>query len=197
MKDEILRYLGYKNNDCDIDISNLIDECLAELDKISDFSYVYLKTSIPYDFLNKSEYVDLLNGSSEYILCATTLGYEVDKKIRYYLASNKVKALVMDACASVYLVDQADKFEAIFGNVRTFRFCPGYGKTPLSDNREILEILKPLKPKVSVLDSLMLSPNKSMVGIIGLGVIKNKSCTTCMFNNRCSYRKEGSSCSVK
>ena len=184
MKDEILRYLGYKNNDCDIDISNLIDECLAELDKISDFSYVYLKTSIPYDFLNKSEYVDLLNGSSEYILCATTLGYEVDKKIRYYLASNKVKALVMDACASVYLVDQADKFEAIFGNVRTFRFFPGYGKTPLSDNREILEILKPLKPKVSVLDSLMLSPNKSMVGIIGLGVIKNKSCTTCILQAR-------------
>ena len=197
MKDEILRYLGYKNNDCDIDISNLIDECLAELDKISDFSYVYLKTSIPYDFLNKCEYVDLLNGSSEYILCATTLGYEVDKKIRYYLASNKVKALVMDACASVYLVDKADKFEETFGHDRTFRFCPGYENTPLSDNKIILELLKSVKPKVSTLDSLMLSPNKSMVGIIGLGVKKEKNCNTCMFNNRCSYRKENTLCFKK
>jgi len=197
MKDEILRYLGYKNNDCDDEISSLIDECLKELEVISDFSYVYLKTNKLYDFLNKEDYINLLNGSNEYILCATTLGYEVDKKIRYYLASNKVKALVMDACASVYLVDKADNFEKTFGSDRTFRFCPGYEKTPLSDNKEILEILKPLKPKVSVLDSLMLSPNKSMVGIIGLGVKKDKTCATCMFNNRCSYRKEGLKCLIK
>jgi hypothetical protein len=193
-KDEILRYLGYKNNDCDNEISKLIDECLEELDSISNFSYTYLKTNETFDFLNKKDYVDLLNGCSEYILCATTLGYEVDKKIKYYLATNKVKALVMDACASTYLIEKADNFEAIFGDNRTFRFCPGYGNTPLSDNKMILEILKPLKPKVATLDSLMLSPNKSMVGIIGLGVKKDKSCDVCMFNGKCLYRKENKTC---
>ena len=193
-KDEILRYLGYKNNDCDNEISKLIDECLEELDQISYFSYTYLKTNETFDFLNKKDYVDLLNGCSEYILCATTLGYEVDKKIKYYLATNKVKALVMDACASTYLIEKADNYEAIFGDNRTFRFCPGYGNTPLSDNKMILEILKPLKPKVATLDSLMLSPNKSMVGIIGLGVKKEKSCDVCMFNGKCLYRKENKTC---
>ncbi len=193
-KDEILRYLGYKNNDCDNEISKLIDECLEELDQISNFSYTYLKTNETFDFLNKKDYVDLLNGCSEYILCATTLGYEVDKKIKYYLATNKVKALVMDACASTYLIEKADNYEAIFGDNRTFRFCPGYGNTPLSDNKMILEILKPLKPKVATLDSLMLSPNKSMVGIIGLGVKKDKSCDVCMFNGKCLYRKENKTC---
>ena len=197
MKDEILRYLGYKNNDCDDEMKNLIDECIKELDEISNFSYVYTKTNKLYDFLNKKDYIELLNGSTEYILCATTLGYEVDKKIKYYLATNKVKALVMDASASCYLIDKADKFEAQFGENRTFRFCPGYGNTPLSDNKIILEILKDLKPKVSTLDSLMLSPNKSMVGIIGLGVKKEKTCTTCMFMDRCLYKKENTLCSKK
>lgn len=196
-KDEILRYLGYKNNDCDNEISKLIDECLEELDQISNFSYTYLKTNETFDFLNKKDYVDLLNGCSEYILCATTLGYEVDKKIKYYLATNKVKALVMDACASTYLIEKADNYEAIFGDNRTFRFCPGYENTPLSDNKIILELLKPVKPKVTTLDSLMLSPNKSMVGIIGIGVKKEKNCNTCMFNNRCSYRKENTVCFKK
>ena len=197
MRSEILRYLGYKNNDCDNEISNLIDECLEELDKISNFSYVYLKTNELYDFLNKKDYIELLNGSTEYVLCATTLGYEVDKRIKHYLVTNKVKALVMDATASCYLIDKADKFESIFGDNRTFRFCPGYGNTPLSDNKEILEILKYLKPKVSTLDSLMLTPNKSMVGIIGIGVKKEKTCATCMFMDRCLYKKENKLCSKK
>ena len=197
MKDEILRYLGYKNNDCDESISNLIDDCLKELDEISNFSYVYLRSNEAYDFLNKKDYINLLEGSKEFILCATTLGYDVDKKIKYYLATNKLRALVLDACASVYLVDKADKFEETFGHDRTFRFCPGYENTPLSDNKIILELLKDVKPKVSTLDSLMLSPNKSMVGIIGLGVKKEKNCNTCMFNNRCSYRKENTLCFKK
>jgi len=197
MRDEILRYLGYKNNDCDNEIASLIDDCLKELDEISNFSYVYLRSNEPYEFLNKKDYINLLEGSKEFVLCATTLGYEVDKKIKYYLATNKLRALVLDACASVYLVDKADKFEEIFGKDRTFRFCPGYENTPLSDNKIILELLKSVKPKVSTLDSLMLSPNKSMVGIIGIGVKKDKNCNTCMFNNRCSYRKENTLCSKK
>ena len=197
MRDEILRYLGYKNNDCEDDIKELIDDCLKELDKISNFSYVYLRSNEAYEFLNKKDYINLLEGSKEFILCATTLGYEVDKKIKYYLATNKLRALVLDACASVYLVDKADKFEEQFGKDRTFRFCPGYENTPLSDNKIILELLKNVKPKVSTLDSLMLSPNKSMVGIIGIGVKKNKNCNTCMFNNRCSYRKENKLCFKK
>ena len=197
MKEDILRYLGYKNNDCDDEISNLIDDCLKELDKISNFSYVYLRSNEAYDFLNKKDYINLLEGSTEFILCATTLGYEVDKKIKYYLATNKLRALVLDACASVYLVDKADKYECQFGENRTFRFCPGYENTPLSDNKIILELLKSVKPKVSTLDSLMLSPNKSMVGIIGIGVKKDKNCNTCMFNNRCSYRKENKLCFKK
>ena len=197
MKEEILRYLGYKNNDCDESISNLIDDCLKELDAISNFSYVYLRSNEAYDFLNKKDYINLLEGSTEFILCATTLGYDVDKKIKYYLATNKLRALVLDACASVYLVDKADKFEKEFGENRTFRFCPGYENTPLSDNKIILELLKDVKPKVTTLDSLMLSPNKSMVGIIGIGVKKEKNCNTCMFNNRCSYRKENSLCFKK
>lgn len=197
MKDEILRYLGYKDNNCDESISNLIDDCLEELDKISNFSYVYLRSNTAYDFLNKPDYINLLEGSTQFILCATTLGYDVDKKIKHYLVTDKLRALVLDACASVYLVDKADKFEESFGESRTFRFCPGYENTPLSDNKIILELLKDVKPKVSTLDSLMLSPNKSMVGIIGLGVKKEKNCNTCMFNNRCSYRKENKLCSKK
>ena len=197
MKDEILRYLGYKNNDCDNEISSLIDDCIKELDEISNFSYVYLRSNEPYDFLNKKDYINLLEGCSEFVLCATTLGYDIDKKIKYYLATNKLRALVLDACASVYLVHKADEFEHQFGENRTFRFCPGYENTPLSDNKIILELLKSVKPKVTTLDSLMLSPNKSMVGIIGLGVKKIKNCNTCMFNSRCSYRKENKLCFKK
>ena len=29
MRDEILRYLGYKNNDCDNEIADLIDDCIC------------------------------------------------------------------------------------------------------------------------------------------------------------------------
>ena len=89
----------------------------------------------------------------------------------------------------------ADKYEA--DNIKsphTYRFCPGYQNTSVEDLREIFKIIKPFKLGISLLDSNLMIPLKTMCGIIALGKTSKKECGHCAIKDKCEYRKKGKTC---
>lgn len=198
---QILKYLGYGENTPDDKTMNLINECIAEVKAISKFKYIYQQYDEILPFLLENEnYLNYLSGAKGYLLCATTLGIEIDIKTRLYHVSDPTKALIFDAVASAYIEDAADEYERNLPyEDKSYRFCPGYQGTSFLDNQIIAKYLNIEKYLgINFLESGLMVPLKSMVGIVALGTNKKQSCQGCIFQGKgCKYQKEGLTCYKK
>lgn len=196
MKSEILKYLGLKDaNSVDEYTNSLIDKALLEVGQQSGFKYIYEKFNEPLPFMEDvSGYQDYLGGSP-FLLCATTLGVQIDRYIQRLQLKDMAFATVFDAAASVFLEAKAYEFERNleFGNLG-FRFCPGYSGTSFIDNQEIARILNAERIGITFLESGLMVPLKSMVGIIKIGGNVKKSCDGCAAEGDCSFRRNGTYC---
>ncbi|MCQ2309820.1 MAG: hypothetical protein MJZ78_07585 [Bacteroidales bacterium] len=196
LKSEILKYLGHKDaNSVDEYTNSLIDRALLEVEQQSKFKYIYEKFDEPLPFMKDvSGYQNYL-GDSSFLLCATTLGVQIDRYLQRLELKDMAYATVFDATASVFLEAKADEFEKNleFGNLG-FRFCPGYSGTSFIDNQEIAKILNAEKIGITFLESGMMIPLKSMVGIIKIGENARKSCDGCAAKCDCGFRKNGTYC---
>lgn len=196
MRCEILKYLGHKaTNAVDEYTNSLIDKALVEVEQQSNFKYIYEKFDKPLPFMKDvSGYNDYLQ-DSPFLLCATTLGVQIDRYIQRLQLKDMAYATVFDAAASIFLETKADEFEKNleFRN-RGFRFCPGYSGTSFVDNQEIARILKAEMIGITFLESGLMVPLKSMVGIIKIGNNVKKSCDGCAANGNCHFRKNGTYC---
>lgn len=195
MKSEILKYLG--NNALSVDeyTNSLIDKALIEVEAYSNFKYVYEKFDEPLPFMqNISGYQSYLQGSP-FLLCATTLGIQIDRYIQRLQLKDMAYATVFDATASIFLETKADEFEHNLGIKNLgYRFCPGYSGTSFIDNQEIVKLLKAEKIGISFLESGLMIPLKSMVGIVKIGNNVKKSCDNCAAKINCGFRKNGTYC---
>ena len=194
IKPSIYTYLGFKGVKPEERVDRLISLCLEELEKLQQFRYLYKQFDTAPEFLKKQPYKDFLDGCSGVILCVTTLGAEVDKRIKYLSKADIEKSVIFDACASALLERLADDFEKGLGENLTYRFCPGYGGSDISDIKYIFQLLNPEKIGVSLLESNLMLPQKSMAGIIGVGKSAFKSCGDCILIEQCQFRKEGARC---
>ena len=172
----------------------MVDECLAEAKNLSHFRAVGKEYTQLLPFLEKEPYQSFLAGCTEYALVAMTLGAEAERRVRALMTLDPARAVVLDACASALVEYEADLWEERFGKDRTFRFCPGYGGTSITDNAFILEVLNASRIGIELLPSGMMAPQKSMAGIIGLGKRTRKTCKDCMAAAGCQFRKEGLTC---
>lgn len=193
----VYSYLGYRELSKDEKIDKLIEESLQEIEKISSFQYVYQEFDYLLDFLKQKPYLDYLNGSTHYYLSAMTLGVSVDLRSKYYEKVDLTRMCVFDATASAYLEYMSDEFEKQLNDNLGYRFCPGYQGTDIADVRVIYNILKANKIGITLLDSNLMIPQKSMVGIVGIGVNSKRSCKNCFLLEHCDYRKEGIRCYTK
>ena len=101
---------------------------------------------------------------------------------------------VFDSVSSAYLEYMSDLYEEGFEKPRTYRFSPGYQGTTTADLREIFKYLKPEKIGVTLLESNLMLPQKTMCGLIGFGITKEKRCGDCVLKSKCLYIKEGRTC---
>lgn len=194
----VYTYLGYKNIGNVYDLDNDIDSCLFEIEKISQFKYIYVEFTKLLPFLNQDAYIKLLKDASSYYFILTTLGAKIDERIKYYSKFDMKKGLIFDACASAYLEYMADNYEdQNFIKPHTFRFCPGYGGTKTDDLREIFKYIDNEKIGVTLLDSNLMIPQKSMCGIIGVGIESKKECGKCLIFDKCEFRKRNTVCYKK
>lgn len=150
--------------------------------------------------LEYSDLIDLFDSCDKVVIIACTLGIELDKLLRYYSMIDMTKMTVMDALASSYIEIKCDEFEEKqnFGK-HTFRFCPGYGNVPLEINQKLVNALNCDKHiGLTVQENNLLLPQKSMIGLIGIGDEKlNKHCFSCINLENCIYRKKGQRCYKK
>ena len=188
-----LAYLGCRTSP-DGQLVSLVGECLAEAERLAHFRAVGEVFSRRLPFLQNAPYLQFLEGCEEYALVAMTLGSEAELRVRALMKTDPARAVVLDACASALVEAEGDKWEERFGKNRTFRFCPGYGGSSVSDNAFIFEALHPERIGMQLLPSGMMAPQKSMAGVIGLGARREKRCGDCMLRAKCAFLKEGTRC---
>lgn len=192
----VLRYLRYTPDAVVSEaVQQQVERALAEVQELSTFKYIYAQHVEPMDFMNTPAYQDYMSGAEGYLLCATTLGVQVDRRIRRLQLIDMSYSLIVDAAASAYLECCADEFEynLPFENLG-FRFCPGYGGTSLRDNRVIAEQLNVGQIGITFLDSNLMVPMKSMLGIVRIGGGSAKNCSRCVVRENCAYRRNGTRC---
>ena len=179
-KREVLRYMGCKNSDNETD--RLLDDCLNELAGKLKYKTVYgifdvnitgeecsfLRFSVKSKDLAKNLY-----GCKRVIIFAATVGFEIDRLISKYSQISPSKALMFQAIGAERIEALCDLLCSDVSNqlgVRLKnRFSAGYGDLPLSSQNDIFRVLDCTKKiGVSLNNSLLMSPTKSVTAFVGI-----------------------------
>lgn len=199
IRDSALKYLGYYGQGPEASFLELFDSCLEEVQNLQHFKASYATYTLENNpiCLDYPELDSFFQGCHEVVYIGCTLGIELERKIRYYQTFDLTRMCVLDSIASAYIEEACDVFEEEhLPKNRTYRFCPGYGKVPLELNKEIAQYIDLYrKTGITITDTNLLLPQKSMIGFIGIGKENTKkNCNGCMHRDTCSYRKRGQTC---
>lgn len=218
-KNEVLRYLGHKNQDIDEELDKLIDKCIIELEQVARPLYTYRVFDIEVTddlaikvvgtnlVLRGKDIFSHLKNAKKCAILAATLGVAVDNKIRITGKTDMTKSFILDACATDRIEKVCDKAEAEIiaqaseENYKTnFRYSPGYGDLPIDIQGEIISILNANKTiGLTTTATSILIPRKSVTAIVGflekdVEVAKKRNCGNCNLRKTCNFRREGGSC---
>lgn len=216
-RDEILRYLGYKDSGMTQRVEALLSRCESEVLKIVEPKYIYRRYLIRQEaegiyvegtplVLRGKDIAEHLKNCREIYLLGVTAGIALDRWIRRYMVSEPDVGVVLDSCgiqAVEQIADAAEKeieekVEAE-GCHLTWRFSPGYGDLPLETQRDLVNVLDlPRKIGVALTESYLMVPSKSVTAIIGVSDTKkdkrDNKCNFCNNRERCLFRKRGTKC---
>ncbi|MGL5330233.1 MAG: vitamin B12 dependent-methionine synthase activation domain-containing protein [Peptostreptococcaceae bacterium] len=215
--DEVLRYLEYKNQSIDDNLNHKIEECINITKETINPRYTFRVYSINTEKQNlielegtnlqleSNDLYNLLKDCHKCILMATTIGLDIEKQIRKYSYTELTKSIIIDSCGTTAIEEVCDIVEdkikeevLVEGEYLTYRYSPGYGDLNIESNTKILNILNGHKEiGLTITDSGIMIPRKSVVAIIGIKNTKSnnkKSCHNCKNKNTCKYRKRGSGC---
>ncbi|MBE6757190.1 MAG: Vitamin B12 dependent methionine synthase activation subunit [Ruminococcaceae bacterium] len=105
----------------------------------------------------------------EAVLFAATLGAGFDRLLHKYSRLSPARALLLQAYGTACAEALCDAFCAEYPTA-TARFSPGYGDWDLAAQREVFRLLQPSRHiGVSLNDSLLMTPVKTVTAVIGLG----------------------------
>lgn len=176
---EILRYAGARERTPEV--SALLSECISEYGKTSGkVCYTELELEIAGNTVSfgtiKTESRDLaknLAGCSKVILFCAGTGMEIDRLIKKYSRISVAKSGMFQAIGTERVEAVCDRFNdeikaSASGRTRP-RFSPGYGDLSIEVQRDIFAMLDcPRKIGVTLNESLLMSPSKSVTAIIGI-----------------------------
>ncbi len=199
---EVAVYLGYYSAN-GINEKTITDS-ISEFKKNSDFRACCVKVpvkitenGVDLGFMNvesKSLQKNLDGCDEAYILAATT-GISSQRLIERNTVISPIKGIVTDCTGSAAIEAFCDKINLSLSGNPDFlrpRFSPGYGDLCIDCQKKIIDFLCTNKNiGLSLTESLMMVPKKSVTAIIGIGKEKNKckgnGCMTCKSEN-CPYR---------
>ena len=209
-KNEVLRYLGYHGKPADAAVLERIDDCSAELDantsprSLSRTFPVILEPDtvtiggIQIGSLDLRRHID---GCREAVVFAATLGAQADLLLRRYSKIDMSRAVILQACAAAMVESYCDECSEVLSKEAAARglylrprYSPGYGDFAIIHQPGLLGLLDCQKKiGLTVTDSCMLAPSKSVTAIIGL-TSEEKSChiANCMDckSTNCPFRKD-------
>lgn len=206
---EIYRYMGYKKSDPDETIKKLTEKLIKEAEDI--FSYKACFEKFPVEIVNNNVDLGFVSAKSnsliknlkdchEIILFTATLGTEFDRLLIKYSKSSPSSAVILNAIGTAYIEAWCDKIyndfkinEQKLNYYLRPRFSPGYGDLPLEIQKNIFSVLDcSRKIGVSLTDSLLMTPSKSVSAIIGISKINTdcalSGCEKCNKTN-CKFRR--------
>lgn len=146
-----------------------------------------------------------LAGCEKVIALSATVGEDIEEDItRRFSSGEYSSAVLMDAAATAAVEQLADGMEkainpkmAAQGFLLKWRFSPGYGDWPLTQQPELIRLAKAEQIGVKLTTSMMLTPRKSITALIGLyrkqesstAEYSPKGCAACTQKNCPSRRK--------
>ncbi len=174
---EVLRYAGGGEE------SDVLS-CLSEAQGVLSYNVCFAETEISVrdgavDFgFTSVESRDLsknLSGCSAAVIFAATVGIGMDRLIGKYTRLSPSRAVMLQALGSERVESLCDDFEdyikeRLGGDVKLRpRFSPGYGDLPLEFQKEVFALLDcPRSLGISLSDSLLMTPEKSVTAIMGV-----------------------------
>ena len=181
---EILRYAGATESSPEVEA--LLDACISEVgDRLSyRVCFGEYPASVKGDTVTLGEMqtrsahlARRLAGCDGAILFAATVGHTPDRLIARYGSVSPARALMHQAIGTERIEALCDLFE---GEIReekarqgvsvARRYSPGYGDLSLEIQREIFAHVDCAKRiGVTLNESLLMSPSKSVTAIIGIG----------------------------
>lgn len=184
---EIMRYARIRyarTHGAEDSYDALIDECIEEAEPRLSYRVCYTKIPVSSDGIVTigNESVDsrtirkAIENAGEALLFAATVGAPFDRLIRRYSQLSPSKALILQAIGAERVESLCDAFCARMnsellasGKCLTRRVSPGYGDIPLDLQREIFAVLDcPRKIGLTLDESLLMSPSKSVTAIVGI-----------------------------
>ncbi len=173
-------------------IEPYIDECIKEADSILRYDCVYRIEPISVSPAKDSVEIagvsfaghhlaKNLDGCSDVVMFAATLGMGFDRLIQKYAKLSLTKAVIMQAYGAERIESLCDAFcsdlKQNFAVVRP-RFSPGYGDLPLAAQKPFLQILEAGKNiGIGLNESLLMSPSKSVSAFVGVNGHSQNSLT--------------------
>lgn len=213
---EIIRYLGYRGVTPDEQILREIEQGVNELQKAVTPRFIYEKFPISrVSGPDQEETMCLGNMNTQSrdlaknlrdchaaYLMAATLGPGPDLLIRRASIGRVSYAVILQAAAAAMTetwcdqVNERIRKEAERDGLFTRpRYSPGYGDLPLTLQTDISRILNmPKEIGVSLTDTLLMTPSKSVTAIIGVsripGNCHRSGCAECNASANCPYRAQ-------
>ena len=178
-REEVIRYAGMpKGSKLD-----MLDDCISELGQVTGkVNYAFVPVAVRdgtvdlgFCTTGSESLMRALDGCREAVVFAATAGVEFDRLIAKYGRVSPVRALIFQALGTEYAEAVCRAFCADIDTriaqrklCAAPRFSPGYGDLPLEMQRDIFKLLDPRRIGLSLNDSLLMSPSKSVTAIIGL-----------------------------
>lgn len=177
---EMLRYAGCKSSDDEL--LQLLRACIQEVR--GKLTYKVCYRELPVTITEESCDFDCMRIQSKNlaknlqdcriaIIFAATLGVEIDRLIAKYGRISPTKALMFQAIGAERIEALCDAFCEDIAKEKNMalkpRFSPGYGDLPLEIQKDIFQILDcPKRIGLSLNDSLLMSPSKSVTAFVGI-----------------------------
>ena len=195
---ETARYLGYrKAAGPDVDVSALMEKAAQEMQAIMKPQAVFEvfdldcrvkpdnDTSVTFGLDPEVSFADVtlhskdlstnLAGCSKVALAAATIGPQVDALIRRYSSTDSVYASILQATGAMFIEEVVDLVNAEIKKIAETqglktrpRYSPGYGDVPLEIQKEFFRLLPCTRIGLTLMDTLIMAPEKSVTAFIGL-----------------------------
>ncbi len=193
---EIMRYAGVRESSPVLE--GEMERCLALCKGVFRGVVCYSRIGIsvgdgcvetPFARLCSATLAKNLCGCREAVVFAATVGAGIDRLIQRYAAVEISTAVWLQAIGAERVealcdvfCDELERLLACEGLHTRARFSPGYGDLPLETQRAMTDFLD-CRRKIGVTlgESLLMSPGKSVTAIVGAGMEREK--------DGCAYKK--------
>ena len=208
---ELLRLLGDQQEGIDTHTTGLVEQYITECLRLSSPTGAFVLAdvvepesfhaiNIPgVTFDSGSIIHNMLRHSEYYALFLVTAGPEPENLARSLLTDgNYLEGYIADLVASAIVDLAADQIEEqvrILANNRgmkiTYRYSPGYCSWNVEEQQKLFSLFPKRCCGISLSESSLMNPVKSVSGIIGIGAeveYRDYTCEICPMKN-CQFRK--------